>query len=599
MKDNRKNNKQAIQDQLKNVATELKDGVFIFTGPLPINDFADAIKKPANEIITHFFMEGKMFNINYVLDEDQIAELCLKYGYDFQKEDQVDAQNLMDSFELVDDEKDLTTRAPIITIMGHVDHGKTTLIDSIRGSNIAKGESGGITQHTGAYQVEHNKNMITFLDTPGHEAFTTMRSRGAQLTDIVIIVVAADDGVMPQTKEAIQHAKAAGVPMIVFVNKMDKHGIDIERVKAELSKEDIVSEEWGGSVQFIYGSALKNEGVKDLFTAIILESEMLELRTNKNRMPIGVVVESFIDKGRGTVSTLIVQHGTIHARDFIVAGSKYGRIRTLQDTNGKTITEALPGTPIVITGLNYVPQPGDKFFGFNDEKFAKKLAKEKEQADKKETLRSKKLFTIEDGQKVLNIIVKTDVQGTAEAVKYSLLKLETEEVKIRIVSSSVGLISKTDISLASASDAHIYSFNISPSAEIKKLARESGVDIKTFSIIYKMIEEIDGIIKGMKTPVFEEKYIGRAQVLQTFFYSKVGTIAGSIVEDGYIESTSKIKVKRGDKIIYEGVLDSLQRGPDQLKKAENGKDFGCHVKGFDDVKQGDFIEAYADVEIKD
>ena len=599
MSDQRKLNKDEIKTQLTSVKTELKDGVFVFTGPMSIMHFAEAVKKPANEIIKHFFMGGKMYNINHTLDEEEIAELVMEYGYDFQKENQVDAQNFMDEVVISDDDNETITRAPIITVMGHVDHGKTTLIDKIRGANVAEGEAGGITQHTGAYQIEYGGRKITFLDTPGHEAFTAMRSRGAKATDIVILVVAADDGVMPQTKEAIDHAKAANVPLIVFVNKMDKPGVDPEKIKGELSNEDIVADDWGGNNQFVYGSALKGEGIEDLFKSINLEAEMLELRANPNRLPVGIVIESRLDKGRGSVATIIVQHGTLMPRDFVVAGSKYGKIRTLEDHAGNSLESAGPGTPVIITGLNYTPNAGDKFFGFKDEKFAKNLANEKEFADKQQQLRAKSVMEVKDGQKVVNIIVKADVQGTAEAVKYSLAKLKNEEVMVNVVRASVGAISKSDVLLAQASKAIIYSFNVKPSGDVEKSAEENKVQIKYYNIIYKMIEDLEALIKGMKTIQYKEVYTGRAQVLKTFFYSKVGTIAGAMMEDGYMESNSKVKVYRGEKLIHEGRIDSLQRGPDSLKLAEKGKDFGTHVHKFNDILEGDFIEAFKDEVIED
>lgn len=596
--DKRKENKKEVQDQLKDVKTGIVDGVFVFTGPMSIGEFASTIDKPATTIIGHFFKLGKMFNINQTIDEEQIAELCLEFGYDFQKENEINASNFMDEIEINDDPKDLKERPPVITIMGHVDHGKTTLIDKIRNANVAAGEAGGITQHTGAYQVNYKGKDITFLDTPGHEAFTAMRARGAKVTDIVILVVAADDGVMPQTKEAIDHAKAAGVPMIVFVNKMDKPGADTERVKGELSQVDVVAEDWGGDVQFIYGSGLKGTGISELFDAINIQAEVLELKANPNRLPIGTVVESQLDKGKGPVATVIVQHGTLYARDFIVAGSKYGKIRTLLDTNGNEVEKALPGTPVVITGLSYTPNAGDRFFGFHDEKFAKKLAKDKEFADKQTELKERATITFEDGIKVINIIIKADVQGTTEAVKHSLAKLENEEAKVNVVRVSVGTFTESDILLAAASNAILYGFNIKPSAELRQLASEKKVDIRVHNIIYKMIEEVEGMLTGLKAPKYEEKHLGEAVVTKTFFYSKVGTIAGSMMNEGVFKSGALVRVIRNDKVVFEGKLDSLKRGIDDAKLVEKGKEFGCHVKGFDDIKEFDIIRAYEIVEVK-
>ena len=598
MADKRKTNDHIIESQMRSVNTELKDGVFIFTSPMTISDFAAKVKQPSNVIVGHFFKQGKMFNINHILDEEQIAELCLELGYDFQKETEVNAQNFMEQVEIVEDDSDLQQRPPIITIMGHVDHGKTTLIDNIRNANVAAGEAGGITQHTGAYQVEYNGKKITFLDTPGHEAFTAMRARGAKLTDIVVLVVAADDGVKPQTKEAIDHAKAAGVPMIVFINKMDKPGVNPEKVISELSGADVVLEAWGGDVQAVKGSGLTGEGIPELFSAINLQAEMLELKANPNRLPLGTVVESRIDKGRGTIATIIIENGTLHSRDFIVAGSNYGRIRTMQDSNHKTIEKAEPGTPVVITGLNYTPNAGDKFFGFSDEKFAKNLASQKAQLDRADELRERTPIQVEDGVKIFNLIIKADVQGTAEAVKHSLAKLENEEAKVNVVRSSVGAINKSDILLAQASNATIFAFNIRPSADMKSLADEAKIEIKPYSIIYKMIEEVEATLTGMQAPKYEEKITGEAQIQKVIFFSKVGNIAGCMMNSGIFYSGSQVRLIRDGVVIHDGVLDSLQRGKDQAKKVENGKDFGCHIKNYNDIKEGDLIEAYRMEEVK-
>ncbi len=598
MPDKRKTNEGQIKDQLKSVNTELKDGVFVFTGPMTIQEFALTINKPATEIITYYFKQGKMHNINHTLDEEAIAELAMEYGFDFQKEEIVDASNFMDQVKIVDKDSELISRAPIITIMGHVDHGKTTLIDKIRNSNIVASESGGITQHTAAYQVIYNKKPITFLDTPGHEAFTEMRARGAQLTDIVVLVVAADDGVMPQTKEAIEHTKAAGVPMIVFVNKIDKPGADKEKVKGDLSKLDIVADDWGGDFQFVYGSGLTGEGINELFNAINLESEMLELSANPNRLPIGTIVESHIETGRGVVASIVVQNGSLYKRDFIVAGSNYGRIRQLIDTNGKEVEVIKPGEPALITGLNYSPQAGEKFFGFKDEKFAKQLAQEKGFNDKQKHLKARQAFKVEDGIKVHNIIIKADAFGTSEAIKHSLSKLENDEAKVQIISFSVGDISKSDVLLAQASNADIYAFNIKPSASIKRLADESQINIKSYTVIYKMIEEVEAVLKGMKAPKFEEKITGTAQIIKVIPSSKVGNIAGSSVTSGLINANTKIRLIRDTKVVHEGELDGLQLGPNQTSKVKNGQEFGCHIKKFNDIKEGDIIEAYELVEVE-
>ncbi len=597
MADKRQTNIDDVKSQLKEVKTELKDGVFVYTGPLTISNFALATNIPAVDIVKEFFLKGKMLNLNSTLDENQIAELCIEHNIDFQKENQVNASNFMEEISINDDDQELQEKAPIVTIMGHVDHGKTTLIDKIRNANVVDAEAGGITQHTGAYQVEYNEHKITFLDTPGHEAFTAMRSRGAKVTDIVVIVVAADDGVMPQTKEAIDHSKAAGVPIVVFVNKMDKPGADPEKVKGELSAVDVVADDWGGNIQFIYGSGLTGDGIDKLFAAINLEAEMLELKANPSRLGLGVVVEAHLDSGRGAVATIIVENGTIIPRDFIVAGSHYGRIRSLEDTNNKKLESAGPGTPVIITGLNYVPVAGDRFVGFKDEKFAKQLASEKKFSDKQKVLKEKNIVQVKEGVKVLNLIIKADMQGTSEAVKYALGQLGNEEAQVNILRSSAGEITKSDILLAQASNAIIYGFNIRPTGSVKQFAEQEKIVIKTHTIIYKMIEEVSQMLNGMKAPKFEEKVMGQAKIIKVIFSSKVGNIAGSVVLDGIIESGTKMRLIRAGRTIHEGILDSLQRGQDQAKKVEVGKEFGTHIKKYNDIQVDDIIETYKDIEM--
>lgn len=595
----RKSNVNEIKSKMVNVKTELKDGVFIFSGPMTIVEFSQKIGKATSEVVAHFFRQGKMFNLNFTLGEEEIAELCLEYGYDFQKENQINASNFMEKIIIEDKAEDLEARPPIITIMGHVDHGKTTLLDRIRKANVVASESGGITQHTGSYQVKYKKKYITFLDTPGHEAFTSMRARGAKLTDIVILVVAADDGVMPQTVEAIHHAKAAKVPMIVFVNKMDKVGKDPERVKAELSKHDVVTEEWGGDAQFVYGSGQTGEGIEQLFEAINVLSEILELKANKNRYPIGVVVESRLDKGRGSLAVVIIQNGTLYSRDFIVAGSKYGKIRTMESTNGEKLSFAEPGTPVVITGLNYMPEAGDKFFGFSDEKFAKQLAEEKAFNDKQENLKQRNAIVFEAGISVINIIIKTDVHGTSEAIKSSLEKLKNDEAAINVIHSSAGEVSKADILLASASSAIIYAFGIKVPESLNQFAKEQKVEIRSSSIIYTIIEEVNAMLKGLKAPKYETRFIGQAQILKIFFYSKVGNIAGCLAIDGKIKSGSKVQIIRKGKIIHDGRLDSLKSGSNEIKEVVNGREFGCHIRKFEDIQVDDIIKAYEEILIED
>lgn len=596
IKSKRISNDDEIKNQLVDIKVELKDGVFIFTGPMSVNEFAKRINKSTNEILTNLFKKGIMYTLNSILSEEEIAEICFEYGFDFQKEIELNESNFMDHFEINDDQKDLVPRPPIITIMGHVDHGKTTLIDKIRKSNITSTEAGGITQHTGAYQVNHKKRLITFLDTPGHEAFTAMRLNGAKVTDIVILVVAADDGVMPQTVEAIDHAKAAKVPIIVFINKMDKPNADPEKVKGDLSKHDVLAEDWGGDTTFIYGSALTGQGIEDLFEAIILQADILNLRANKNRSPIGTVIEANILTGKGTIATLMITNGTIYKRDFIVAGSNFGRIKTLLSIEGKEIESAGPGTPVIITGLNYLPKSGDKFLGFEDEKFAKKLANKKAFSDKQNELINKNINLNNTGdKKVVNLIIKSDVQGTAEAIKYSLSKLSNKDVIINILRYSSGSITNSDILLAKASNAIIFAFNLKVDASIRNQAAQEKIIIKTSSIIYEIIEEVENIIKSYGEPEYEEIKVGEAVIQKIFFYSKVGNIAGCLTTSGVIKINTKMKLIRNNKVIHEGILETLQHGKDTIKKIEKGKEFGTHIKDFNDIKEGDIIETYENV----
>lgn len=592
----RQSNVGNIKKHLATAETKLVNGVFVFHGPLTISDFSKKINVNAASILTIFFKKGVMKNINSSLNEEEIAELCLEFNLDFKKEDVVDAQNILDKLEIIDDPNDLVSRPPIVTIMGHVDHGKTTLIDQIRKSNVLDTEFGGITQHTGAYQVKFKDRRITFLDTPGHEAFTEMRSRGAKVTDIVIIVVAADDGVKPQTIEAIDHAKAANVPIIVFVNKIDKPNVDLEKVKSQLSEHNIVCEEWGGEVQFVYGSAIKNKNIDQLLEAIFLQADLLDLKANLNRDPIGTIIESKLDRGKGVVSTVIVQNGTLYPRDFIVAGGQYGNIRSLTTVEGKPLDKAFPGMPCIITGLNKNPLAGDKFIVLSDEKFAKKMAEEKQYLDKQKELSEKNSIIVKDGIKTINIIIKTDVQGTAEAIKNSISKIKNDEVIINVIRSGAGEINKADIILAEASNARIYAFNNEGlNSDVKKMAESKNVKIIKHNIIYKIIEELSLLIKTLKEPVYEEKLIGEAIVIQLFYYSKVGTIAGCKQMQGICKEFSKVEVYRKNKMIFKGTINSLKREKNDVKIVEKGFDFGTHIKDFDKIEVDDELKFYEDV----
>jgi len=592
----RQSNVGNIKKHLATAETKLVNGVFVFHGPLTISDFSKKINVNAASILTIFFKKGVMKNINSSLNEEEIAELCLEFNLDFKKEDVVDAQNILDKLEIIDDPNDLVSRPPIVTIMGHVDHGKTTLIDQIRKSNVLDTEFGGITQHTGAYQVKFKDRHITFLDTPGHEAFTEMRSRGAKVTDIVIIVVAADDGVKPQTIEAIDHAKAANVPIIVFVNKIDKPNVDLEKVKSQLSEHNIVCEEWGGDIQFVYGSAIKNKNIDQLLEAIFLQADLLDLKANLNRDPIGTIIESKLDRGKGVVSTVIVQNGTLYPRDFIVAGGQYGNIRSLTTVEGKPLDKAFPGMPCIITGLNKNPLAGDKFIVLSDEKFAKKMAEEKQYLDKQKELSEKNSIIVKDGIKTINIIIKTDVQGTAEAIKNSISKIKNDEVIINVIRSGAGEINKADIILAEASNARIYAFNNEGlNSDVKKMAESKNVKIIKHNIIYKIIEELSLLIKTLKEPVYEEKLIGEAIVIQLFYYSKVGTIAGCKQMQGICKEFSKVEVYRKNKMIFKGTINSLKREKNDVKIVEKGFDFGTHIKDFDKIEVDDELKFYEDV----
>ena len=592
----RQSNVGNIKKHLATAETKLVNGVFVFHGPLTISDFSKKINVNAASILTIFFKKGVMKNINSSLNEEEIAELCLEFNLDFKKEDVVDAQNILDKLEIIDDPNDLVSRPPIVTIMGHVDHGKTTLIDQIRKSNVLDTEFGGITQHTGAYQVKFKDRRITFLDTPGHEAFTEMRSRGAKVTDIVIIVVAADDGVKPQTIEAIDHAKAANVPIIVFVNKIDKPNVDLEKVKSQLSEHNIVCEEWGGDIQFVYGSAIKNKNIDQLLEAIFLQADLLDLKANLNRDPIGTIIESKLDRGKGVVSTVIVQNGTLYPRDFIVAGGQYGNIRSLTTVEGKPLDKAFPGMTCIITGLNKNPLAGDKFIVLSDEKFAKKMAEEKQYLDKQKELSEKNSIIVKDGIKTINIIIKTDVQGTAEAIKNSISKIKNDEVIINVIRSGAGEINKADIILAEASNARIYAFNNEGlNSDVKKMAESKNVKIIKHNIIYKIIEELSLLIKTLKEPVYEEKLIGEAIVIQLFYYSKVGTIAGCKQMQGICKEFSKVEVYRKNKMIFKGTINSLKREKNDVKIVEKGFDFGTHIKDFDKIEVDDELKFYEDV----
>ena len=543
--------------------------------------------------------------INSSLNDEQVELICIEYGKECEKYIPADEINF-ENIEIVDDEKDLVSRCPVVTIMGHVDHGKTTLLDTIRKSSIVEGEFGGITQHIGAYQVNVNGKKVTFLDTPGHEAFTAMRARGAQVTDIVIIVVAADDGVMPQTKEAIDHAKAAGVPIVVAVNKIDKEGADPDRIKSEMSEEGLLPEEWGGDTVYCEISAKKNIGIEDLLETLTVVAELADLKANPNRYAYGTVIEGKLDKGRGAVATLLVENGTLRAGDPIVVGTAFGRVRQMLDDKGRVIKSALPGTPVEITGLNDVPVAGDKFMVFESEKQARSVGETRMKAKIAKDRNSGAAMSLDDlysqikeGQIIdLNIIVKADVQGTAEAVKASLEKIDVEGVRVNVIRSSVGAISESDVILASASQAIIYGFNVRPDAKVRSKAEEEKVEIRLHNVIYKMVEEIETAMKGMLAPELVEVVTGQAEIRQVIKASKVGNIAGCYVTDGSIKRNCGIRLIRDGIVVYEGKLASLRRFKDDVKEVNSGFECGLNIENFNDIKEGDIIEGYIMEEVK-
>lgn len=587
---------------ISNAPTENKN-VIIYKEGMTIGDLAKLLEVSPAELIKKLFTLGILATINNSLSFENAELLVSDYQKELQVEKKVD-ETKFEEFEITDSDEDLVKRPPVVTIMGHVDHGKTTLLDTIRKTSVAEGEAGGITQAISAYQVKCNGELITFIDTPGHAAFTEMRARGASITDIVIIIVAADDGVMPQTKEAIDHAKAAGVPILVAVNKIDKPGANVERVMTEMAEYGLTPEEWGGDIIFTKISALKGEGIEKLLENILLVAEMEEYKANPNRYASGSVVEAKLDKQVGPIVTLLIQNGTLRLGDPIVVGTSFGKVRTLKNDLGEEITSAYPSQPVEITGLNETPSAGDKFMAFESEKQARSIGlsrheQEKLNQNKKTSVSLDDLFAhIQDGVKEINVIVKADVNGSSEAVKNSLEKIDVEGVKVKVIRSSVGAITESDIVLASASNAVIIGFNIRPNNKIKDYAKEQGVEIRLYDIIYKAVEEMEAAMKGMLDPVFEEKVIGSAEVRKLFKFSKVGVIAGSYVLDGVIKSNAKARVIRDSVVIYDGEINSIQREKDSVKEVKKGLECGITISNFNDIKVGDIIEAYEMVEVE-
>ncbi|MEC5422652.1 translation initiation factor IF-2 [Virgibacillus sp. C22-A2] len=577
----------------------------VYSGTLTVSELAGKLNKDVSEIIKKLLFLGVMATKNQDLDDDAIELICSEFSVEVEKEIILEDTDL-EKYKIEEDDADLIERPAVVTIMGHVDHGKTTLLDSIRQTKVTAGEAGGITQHIGAYQVENDGKKITFLDTPGHAAFTSMRSRGAQVTDIAILVVAADDGVMPQTVEAINHAKAAEVPIIVAVNKMDKEGANPDRVMQELTEYELIPEDWGGNTIFVNIAAIKNEGIDDLLEMIVLVSEVEELKANPSANAFGTVIDAQLDKGRGSVATLLVQNGTLHVGDSIVVGNAYGRVRAMVGDLGQRVKEAGPSTPVEITGLNDVPQAGDQFLVFTDEKKARQIGEARNQKYIQENRSEQTKVSLDDlfeqireGQmKEINIIIKADVQGSAGALASSLEKIEVEGVKIKIIHAGVGAITESDIILASASNAIVIGFNVRPDVNAKKAAESEKVDVRLHRVIYKAIEEIEAAMKGMLDPEYEEKITGQAEVRETFKVSKIGTIAGSYVTEGKITRNAGIRLIRDGVVYYEGEIDALKRFKDDVKEVAQNYECGITIKNFNDIKEGDIIEAFVMEEIE-
>ena len=613
MKDKNKNKN--AKNRIANVTSEkrrndtrakVNNGCFVYCQIPTIAELAKSLNIETSQIIKYLFLnKRKMVTINQTLDEETLGEVCLEFGYDFRKEEIV-AEEDFENLNLVDDPKDLVERPPVVTIMGHVDHGKTTLIDAIRNSHLVESEVGGISQAIGAYQKEYHGKKITFIDTPGHEAFAEMRSRGAKVTDIIILVVAADDGVMPQTKEAIDHARAANVPILVAINKIDKPGANIDKVKNELMALNVVPEEYGGDTIFLNIAAKKGQGIDELLENILVMAEMLELKANPNRYAMGTVLEAKLDKGEGPKATLLVQNGTLNASDYVVVGACYGKVRRMTNEFKKILKVATPSTPVSIIGLSEVPKAGDLFMAFPSEKQARDIAYKRHLKMNEDKQVSKAISLddlyerIHEGEmKEVNVIIKADTNGSAEAIKSSLEKLSNDEVKVKIIRATAGAITESDVLLASASNAIIYGFNVRPDNLVKTKANEEKVDIRLHNIIYALIEEMEAALKGMKKAKLEEVVIGRAEIRHLFRASKVGTIAGAYVTDGSIRRDANMRLIRDGIVIYDGKFGSLKRFKDDAKEVKSGFECGFTIENYNDLKEGDEVEAYVIKEMKE
>lgn len=592
------------KEKLKSNIAASEDDVVLYKDNMTVAQLADSLGVPAAQVIKKLMTLGMMMAINASLDFDTAEIIVSDYNKTLKKESTMDEVNF-EELEITDKEEDLKERPPVVTIMGHVDHGKTTLLDTIRKTSVAEGEAGGITQAIGAYQIDYKGKKITFIDTPGHAAFTEMRARGAKVTDIVIIIVAADDGVMPQTKEAIDHAKAAKVPIIVAVNKIDKPDANVERVLTEMSNNEIQPEAWGGDVMFVNISAKTGEGIDDLLERILLISEIEQLKANPDRYATGTVIESKIDKSSGVITNLLIENGTLRLGDPIVVGTISGRVRTLKNDRGENLVKASPSMPVSITGLSESPSAGDKFMAFENEKKAKKVAEERKIIAKEKENKPKSKISLDDlfnrkeaGEKEINIILKADVKGSEEAVKNSLLKLDVEGIKINVIRSGIGNITESDVILAEASDAIIIGFNIRPEHKIVEIAKDKGIDIRLYDIIYKVVEEMEAALKGKLEPEYKEEVTGTAEVRKLFKFSKVGTIAGSYVTSGVIKRGSKVRVIRDGIVVNDSIIASLAREKDQAKEVKQGLECGITIENFNDIKENDILETYELIEIK-
>ena len=595
--------KEMYKNKTKLKKNKVEDNIVLYHDNMTVKEFSEVLGVSGASLITKLMSLGVMCNLNMSIDYETASLVALEYKKVLKKDTTQDITNF-EEYEITDAAEDLVPRPPVVTIMGHVDHGKTTLLDKLRHSRVVDTEAGGITQAIGAYQIEHDGKKITFIDTPGHAAFTEMRARGTSVTDIVIIIVAADDGVMPQTKEAIDHALAANVPIIVAINKIDKPDAKPDKIMEEMAALNITPEAWGGKYPFVKISAITGEGIDELLETITLTSEILDLKANPNRYAVGSVIESKLDKHIGGVATLLIQNGTLRIGDPVVIGTVYGKVRTMKNDLGVDIVEAGPSTPVEITGLQGNPKAGDKFMSFETESMAKdvaakRLEQEKDQKFKKEALSLDSLFNaIDSGIKEINVVLKTDVRGSEEAVKSALQKIDVEGVKVKVIRSDIGTISESDVVLANASNALIIGFNVSPSSRTKEIAKEYGVEIRLYNIIYKVIEDIEAAMKGMLDPEFEEQSLGTAEVRKIFTFSKVGKIAGSYVTSGVIKNHANIRVVRDGIVIHDGKIAGLQRGKDSVKEVKKGYECGITLESYSDFKEQDILECYEIVEVK-